>query len=322
MDADFIDVTKSSKHVVVIFFLVILVIAVLGYFLVFKKYTFSVRTIELELGEALPTEIEDYLTKKVQDPKSYTLDTAGVKVDEVGEYTYTITHNKITRKGKVKVEDTTPPEFTLKTLTIEEGSLDYYLGDFLETCEDASDPCLVTLKNKGDEDKFGKIGTYDIEIEIADLYGNKKTAKGNLNVVEKGSYVDPKSQDLEYASNSKGTEDFKGKTYLKLDAAIKKDSEAAGEKMSEISSIDLEAYVKENYVDVTIKSSEIIELYNKSSYIIGYSIEIVLSDGRTVYVEKSKVSTNTDTDTDKDTEESSETDKDKDKNIDNKKEND
>ncbi len=320
MDADFIDVTKSSKHVVVIFFLVIVLIAVLGYFLVFKKYTFSVRTIELELGETLPTEVEDYLTKKVQDPKSYTLDTSGVKVDEVGEYTYTIKHNNITRKGKIKVKDTTPPEFTLKTLTIEEGSLDYYLGDFLETCEDVSAPCLVTLKNKNDEDKFGKIGSYDIDIEIADLYGNKKIAKGNLNVVEKGSYVDPKSKDLEYASNSKGTEDFKGKTYLKLESAIKKDSEAAGEKMSEISSIDLESYVKENYVGASIKSSEIIELYNKSSYIIGYSIEIVLSDGRTIYVEKSKISASTVTDTEDDT--NQEDEKEKDKNSDTKKEND
>ncbi len=289
MDEDFIDVTKSSKHYFIIFFLIIVIIIVLGYFLVFKKYTFSVKTINLELGEELSSEVEDYLTKEPQNPNEYILDISKVKIDEVGEYVYTVKHNNITKKGKVLVKDTTPPEFTLQELTIEEGSVDYYLGNFLESCTDISDPCLVTLKSESDLDKFSIVGTHEIEIEVADLYGNKVSATGHLNVIEEGEYVDPFSVDLEYASNSKGTLDFDGTVYLKLSSAIPKDSDEARDKMSEISSIDLEEYVKENYSKSTIKSSEIIELYNKNSYIIGYSIEIVLNDNKVIYVDKDKI---------------------------------
>ena len=155
MDQDFLDVTENSKKTGFIFVLFVIIIGVLGYFVVFKQVYFSVKNVKLELGEELSENINDYLSKKVIDTSDYKIDISKVKPDEIGEYSYSITYNKIVKKGKVKVVDTVAPTFTLKEMIIEKGSTDYFLGDFLETCEDASKPCLVTLKNEKDEEKFG-----------------------------------------------------------------------------------------------------------------------------------------------------------------------
>ncbi len=299
MDEDFKDVTENSKKMVIIFVMIIIIFALLGYFFIFKKYHFAVRNLEHELGENLSQNVEDYITGTSVKAKNYKLDLSGVNKDEVGEYTYKITYNKSTKKGKIKVVDKTAPKYELQDLVIEEGNEDYYLGDFLLECIDMSKPCLVTLKNNNDEAKFKTPGTHQIKIVIKDLYGNKTDAVGTLKVVPKGTYVDPKSQDLEIASNSKEIENFTGLIYEKLDKALNKDSEEANAKMSEISTVDLEEYVRTNYKDSLLKSSEIIMLYNKSNYVVGYSIELIISENgkeKVVYVEKSKISSSPITD--------------------------
>lgn len=291
MDEDFKDVTENSKKTWIIFILIILIIIVIGYFFVFQKFYFSVKNIKLELGETLTDDVLYYLNKKVPNSSGYKLDISKVKQDEVGEYTYSVKYNNRIKKGKVIVEDTKAPEFTLQPLSVEEGSEDIYLGDFLETCTDYSKPCLVTFKNEKDDEKLSKIGTYTVDIVVSDLYGNKKNAKATLNVVQKGTLVDEKTKDLEYSSNSKGTNEFKGQIYEKLENALKPDSHEYNETISSLSTIDLEKYVQDNFTGYKLISSEIIELYNKSGYIISYSIELKISNGKekVVYVDKNKV---------------------------------
>jgi len=66
----------------------------------------------------------------------------------------------------------------------------------------------------------------------------------------------------------------------------------AEEEIGKVSETDLDAYVKANHKGYEIKSSEIIELYNKSSFIIGYSILLnIEKDGKEkeVYVNPEKV---------------------------------
>ncbi len=290
MDEDFKDVTASSKKIGIILLIVIIGLAFGGYYFVFKPIYFSVRTIEIELGEELPDDVSNYLGSYGGPLSNYSLDTTKVDINTVGEYTYKISNGKMSKEGKIKVRDTEAPTFTLKEMSIEEGNEDYYLGDFLETCDDLSKPCLVTLKNAKDENKFSTVGTHDIEIEIADVYGNKKSAKATLNVIEKGKYTDPRSLDLEYASNSKGTDTFDGIIYKKLDKALDAESHEARDEMNAISTVNLEEYVTTNYPGYRIASSEIIALYNKSKYVIGYAIEITLTNGveKNVYVDPSK----------------------------------
>lgn len=293
MDEDFLDVTQKSKNSGIIFVLVVVAIAVLGYFFVFKKVYFSAKTVKVELGSTLETDVQKYLSKEVKNKEDYKLNLSSVNTNEVGEYSYTITYNKTSKKGKIKVVDTTPPEFSLGTMTIEEGNEEYYLGDVLTTCNELSKPCLVSAKKKSDEEKLKTAGTYNIDITVEDIYGNKKDAVANIVVVPKGQYVDPRTKDLEYASNSQKTDKFNGTIYEKLETAISPSEESARDKLSEISTIDLEEYVNTNYPGYKLTSSEIVELYNKSSFIIGYAIELKISNGteKTVYVDKAKVST-------------------------------
>lgn len=298
MDEDFLDVTENSKKVWIFFIFIVVLIVILGYFLIFRKFNFGAKTVQLEYGSTLSENVEDYLTKKVVNPKDYKLNTSNVNPNEIGSYTYTITYNNITKKGTVNVEDTTPPDFTLQEFIVEEGSETYYLGDFLATCEDVSKPCLVSLKNEKDESLFNKVGTHTIDIVVTDLYGNKKEGQATLKVVEKGSYVNPKTTDLEIASNSREDSSFKGTVYKKLEKALEPNSDAADDVMSEISAIDLEQYIITNYAGYRLVSSEIIELYNKSSYVVGYSIEATISNGteKVIYIEESKVPSNETTD--------------------------
>ncbi len=290
MDEDFLDIKDNSRKIAIIYVIIIIGIVVAGYFFVFKKFYFSLKTVRLELGEALSSEVQDYVNQEITNKKDWKLDISKVKENEVGEYTYTVTYNKTTKKGKIKVADTTAPEFTLQEMTIEEGS-DYFLGDFLLTCEDHSKPCLVSLKNSKDEAKFNALGSHSVDIVVADLYGNKATASANLRVVEKGTYVDPKTLDLEYASNSKGEENFKGKVYLSLEKALNPDDRDIEGKMLEISMIDFDKYVAENYEGYKLSSVEVVQLYNKSNYIIGFAVELKITGekDKTVYVDKDKV---------------------------------
>lgn len=288
MDEDFLDVTNGNKKTIILFVLIVLILIVCGYFFVFKKFYFSAKTVELELGDELSYNVEDYLSKSVSSTRGYKLDLSLVKPNEVGKYTYTITYNKIVRKGKVIVEDTTAPTYTLKELVVEQGNDNFYLGEFLDTCEDPSAPCLVELKNSKDLEKVKSPGEYTVDIVVKDLYGNKSSAEANLKVVEQGKYVDPKSEDLEYASNSLEIKDFKGDVYKKLDKALNPNTDEARDMMINISALDLEKYAKDKY-DMTIKSSEIIELYNKSGYVIGYSIQLTLSNDKKVYVKAGSI---------------------------------
>ncbi|HBA37230.1 MAG TPA: hypothetical protein DCY94_00775 [Firmicutes bacterium] len=289
MDDDFLDVTENSHKIGIIFILVIIVILVCGYFFVFKKFYFSVKNIEVELGEKLSMDVKDYLSKSIKDTHEFKLDISQVNSLEVGSYNYTITHNGQIRKGKIKIVDTTAPVFTLRELSIEEGTEDFYLGSFLATCEDYSTPCIVTFKNSKDEEKLAKVGKHNIEIEVADTFGNKKKATAVLNVVKAGTIVEEGATDLEYASNSLNIEDFKGTVYKKLEKGILSGSEDECDIVSEISTVDLEKYVNINYPGNAIKESTIIKLYNKNSYTIGFSIQVKLSNGETIYIDPTKI---------------------------------
>lgn len=308
MEEDFLDVTEGSKKIGIILTLFIIVIIVLGYFFIYKNFRFDLRTIEVELGDTLSDNVEDYLKGKVQNPHAYKLNLSDVKVDEPGTYTYTVTYNKIKKKGKIKISDTTPPEFTTRDITIEKGAEDFYLGSFLETCEDVSKPCLVTLKNDKDEKYLNEIGTHKLDIVISDLYGNKVDARVNLTVVEAGSIVDEKAKDLEYASNSKDLDSIEEKMYISLEVALAPKSEDANTEISNISKIDLEKYVSTNYEGYKLAGSEIIEVYNKHSYIIGYIIELKITNGteKIVYVDRSKVQSTEVTPSSEETEEEKE----------------
>lgn len=280
MDADFLDVTeKGNKKILFVIIVIILAVLAFGYFFVFQKVHFSLKKVTVELGSEVSTDVNDYLTKKAVDTAGYTLNVKNVDSNTVGEYTYTVTYNKRSKTGKVEVKDTTPPVFTTKEVSVEAGDEDFYLGDMLATCEDVSKPCLVSLKNDSDHDKFATVGTYNIPIYVADVYNNKKEATVTVKVVETGTLVREEETDLVYASASVELENFNNEFYKKLEKAINIDSKEAEDYPAEISTTDWEEYVTTNYEGASLKNAEIIELFNKSGYIIGYALRLTINDG-------------------------------------------
>jgi len=208
MDEDFLDVTAKTNKLYVIFIILLIGLFMFGgYYFLFVKNNFNLKTKKLEIGSHLSTSPATYISKKTIDLKKVKLDLSKVNPKKVGTYKYYATYNGKKHVGEIKVVDTTPPKFTTKELDVEVGDNTFYLGDFLKTCKDYSKPCLVSYKNPRDEKKVNKIGTYNIKIIVSDVYNNKKETEVTLNVVEEGTLEENNStydfEDLDDSSIKK-----------------------------------------------------------------------------------------------------------------------
>ena len=290
MDEDFLDVTKNNNKVIfAVLLIIIIALLSLGYIFVYRPHHFGLKTLTLEVGDSLPTDINDYLKESVVDTSLYKLDLSRVKTDEVGTYDYYIMINKNKQSGKIRVVDTKAPEFTLKeNFKIEENDEDFFIGDVIESCSDLSLPCLVNFKNEKDANAIKNVGTYNIAIVVSDIYKNKSEALVKIEVLKKGSIVREEELDLVFATSSSELPEFKGEYYIKLDKAIKAESDEVRDAASEISAEAIEEYVKTNYPNNTIKNSEIVSMYNKSGYVIGFVIKVSLNNDRIIYIPSNK----------------------------------
>lgn len=289
MDEDFLDVTSSgNKLIAIIFILVIIAISIFGYFFVFQKYHFSLKDVDYEIGESLNEDINHYLKKSVVDTSGYKLDLSKVKNTEIGTYSYKVTYNNRTKKGIINIKDTTPPVFSTKELSVEVGDDNFYLGNALETCEDASMPCLVTFKNESDESKLNTPGTYSVDIVVSDIYKNKKETNIILIVVPEGSLETSENMDLEFSKSSAEIPYFNGEYYIKLEKALEDESEEVEDLIEEISTDMIDEYVKNNYSGYNVKNTEIVKMYNKDNYVIGIVVKVTISNGteKIIYMRK------------------------------------
>ena len=195
---------KAQNITSVIVVVVILILGVFAYYF-FNKNTeadFTVKTINIELGESLPTNTLDYVNPAnvfkvgifdfskwfskdkggkgvTVNDMEYSLNTSMVKVDEVGEYTYKVTHSNVTKEGKIIISDTTPPDIELKDVHIMEGG-SYTPQSFVSSCKD-----LSGCRYEYEDDKMANItkpGSYNdgISITAIDPYDNKVTKKVTL----------------------------------------------------------------------------------------------------------------------------------------------
>lgn len=278
MDVDFQDVTeKPSKFTIILFVCVILLIVVLGYFLVHKKYHFNVKDIKLEQGEAPSENVNDYLTRKVKNTEDYKLDINKVDSKHIGKYTYKVKLGKITKKGTVEVVDTTAPTFKTRTLTVEVGDENFYVGDFVYDCKDQNTPCITKFKKDKDKDVINEVGTHDLSIEVSDVYNNSKEADVKLIVVEKGKLEE--NMDMEYDSTSVDGFNFDGEYYLKLNSAIIGGNEQDEKNLMEIASLNWLKYAEKTYPGYNLKNTEVISIYNKNKYVIGYVVRLTIDNG-------------------------------------------
>lgn len=290
MDPDFLDVNKNNSKLVV-FAVIVIIMALLafGYFFIYSKYTFTLKTIKYEIGTPLSEDVNYYLRKKQVDTSGYKLDLSAVKSDEIGTYEYKIKYNRITKKGKIKIVDTTPPEYKVKDLVeIEAEDENFYLSDMLTSCIDNSMPCFVSFKNEVDEEKLNVPGEYKFDIVVEDLYKNKSNASVNVKIYEKGSLVKEEEKDLTFSSSSSELPDFIDEYYLKFEKAIKDDSDELEKTIADITAESIEGYINSNYPGYKLVGTEIVKMYNKSDYVIGIVVKLTINNGsnKTIYMKK------------------------------------
>lgn len=130
----------------------------------------------LELGEELPNA---YTLSGGKTGAVYDFGSADGSFDEPGEYEIYIVYGGRRVKVKLIVADTKPPKADFLVLDLHQGT-EAAAIDFFKNVTDASEYTAKFTKNNI---KPQELGTYAVEIELSDKYGNKKNYEANVNVV-------------------------------------------------------------------------------------------------------------------------------------------
>lgn len=266
---------SNSKNVFIKCLICLFIVGIIiGIFLFYKnKNTISLKTITIEVGETLSSNIDDYLKNGHKYKNDYKLYLDGVDTTKVGEYNYKVKYNKHTKTGKIKVVDTTKPIVQLDNITIGINE-EFNPNVLLVKCEDKSLPCNVSFAQDSDFDLLKREGTYNIEFNISDSEGNitKNSAKITVSATE--TLSSKMTNDLEYYSNSENDDTIEHIFFEKLDKAINEDTLEFEGMIQEISATDFNEYVEGD-----IYSTKLITAYNKYGYVIGIQVEVTFKDG-------------------------------------------
>ena len=287
MEEIYIEETNKKiifKYILVILFVFGLIIG--GYIYFHSNNILRLKRVTVELGDKLPEDLEVYVKNKIQNINDYKLSLLKVPVnnegntDEVGEFKYSVKYGSQKKNGKIIVKDTKAPVVEVKELTIGVNEK-FMLDDFVTSCEDLSLPCKVTLKTNSDEKLFGKIGTYEIELRIRDMYGNSVIKKVKLNVSKTESLSASKENDMEIVSISPKYSDYDGTITFKYEHAVNEETLDESDEYSAY--LDL---VSKDYSEINdnVYEQEILTLYNKYGYIVGFTVRLAYNDGTIEYV--------------------------------------
>lgn len=296
MDGEFYFEESNPKNVKITILVIILIIGGLigGYF--YYKNTSSLRlvkNIEYSVGEEVSTDPLDYIKNRNFDIEDLDLDISDIPVEDnkaskIGEYNFVVYYNNKPKKGKLTVVDKKPPVVETESITIGEGE-EFELDELLTKCEDDSKPCNVSLKNQSDEDKFKTAGEYTFTLVVEDRAGNKTETDAKV-IVKKGyKRENVKKQDLTIHHTDPSYDDWNKQMMIKFDEGIdeeKLDSDEKYNDLLELTSEDLSIYLPEEYSNSTITDTEILYVYNKYNYIIGFAVKVKLSSGNSIYLTK------------------------------------
>lgn len=266
---------SNPKHVFIKCLICLFIIGlVIGVFLFYKnKNTISLKTITIEVGDTLSTNIDNYLKNGHKYKSDYKLYLEDVDTTKVGEYSYKVKYNKHTKTGKIKVVDTTKPSVQLDDITIGINE-EFNPNVLLVKCDDKSLPCNVSFAQDSDSDLLKREGTYNIEFVISDSEGNKTKSSAKITVSATETLSSKMTKDLEYYSNSENDDTIEHIFFEKLDKAINEDTLEFEGMIQEISAVDFNEYVEGD-----IYSTKLITAYNKYGYVIGIQVEVTFNDG-------------------------------------------
>lgn len=284
---------KKTKLIIVV---IILIISVLFVALLYYRnlYTLNVKnTVTYEVGEKLDKNVLNYLENKVIDEYDYRLNLNGVPtkdgiLNKVGKYTYKVKYKSITKKGTIEVVDTKPPVVEVTSLTVGVKE-DFELDEFITKCEDYSKPCNVLYKNEKDEHLNEKAGDYTFNIVISDVYNNKVTKRVKLEVKKNYSREKIKKKDLKVDHIEPDYKDWNNEmilTYSEGVDANKLDEDSRYTYLLDLAGGDLSIYLPSEYMTNVIEEAEIIFVYNKYDYVIGFAVRVKLDNGKVLYLTK------------------------------------
>lgn len=273
---------QSKKHIFLKCLLFVFILGVIvGVFIYFKyKNTIQLKNIDVELGNSLSHDVNDYLKSGKRFANEYKLYLDGVDVNTIGKYSYKVKYNKHTKTGYINVVDTKKPEVNMDD-SIEIGVNDEFDPTILiNSCKDKSLPCTASLKNDSDYEKIKNIGTYNIDVKVSDTVGNYVIKKVTVVVSENGNMSNKVSNDLNYYTNSEKDDTIGHVLFVKLDKAINEDTLEYEGLIQETSTLDFNKYVEGD-----IDSTKLITAYNKYGYVIGLQVEVTFTNGQKKLIE-------------------------------------
>lgn len=197
-------VTKRDKVTFIIVVIITILVLGGGGYLIYNygylnnPYNFKVKNLAFEIGTELPGSAATYVTSPLTiDGMSFKVDTSNVK-DEVGTYSYTVTHKGVTKTGTIKIQDTVGPTVTFKdNLQFVTGST-ITKDDLVASCEDVSN-CTYELSQAIDTSTTGK---QTITIVAKDDAGNTSNPTVTINLIDVAKTITCTSAGIKDAANT------------------------------------------------------------------------------------------------------------------------
>lgn len=286
--------SPKRVRVICVILLILFTIAVLSFIYIRKTYTLTVKSkVIVELGSEVSYDIKDYVDNKIKSEDDYSINLKGVsikdnKYDLPGEYTFKIKYKSITKKGKIVVKDTTPPNVEVEDVKV--GINEIVEPDsFIKSCEDYSRPCIVDVKGDQIEDLVKKEGTHTVNLVISDQYENKVTKTASIIVKKNYSREEELRSDLKIDHINEDVDDFKNVIYIKYSKALfdeELEDDEEYQNLVDAATSSLYNYLPEAYKLNRVDDFKIIPVYNKYNYVIGVAIRVTLDNGMTMYLSK------------------------------------
>lgn len=293
---DFYYEGTSPKRVKIIcgILVILFIIVVVAFIYIRNTYTLTVKSkVVVELGSEVSTDIRNYVENKVADEDDYTLNLKGVsisdnKYDLAGEYSFKVKYKSITKKGKIIVKDTTPPEVEVEDMKVGVGET-IEPDEFVKSCTDYSRPCNVEVNGDAIEELVKKAGTYTVNLIVSDQYNNKVTKSARLEVKKGYSRISMIQSDLSIHHIDEKADDFNNVMYIKYDKALSPHDFEHNEEYQKLASAatsSLYNYLPEEYKLNRVDDFLLFPVFNKYNYVVGVAIRVTLDNGKTMYLSK------------------------------------
>lgn len=282
---DFYYEESNPKHVFVKCLIILFIIGVaIGMFLYIKSTdTFKLKNININLGEKLSNNVEDYIDGNIKNISDYKLYIDDVDANKVGEYTYKVRYNKHVEEGTIKIVDNKKPIVTPSEDIIIGINEELDLNMLISKCVDDSLPCRVTLKRDNDLDKLKKEGKYKIDLVVSDAVGNKTNITVDITSSSTETMSSLQINDLNYYTNSENNDSIEHTLFIKLDKGLSEETHEYESLIRDLSITDFSEFVSD---DKEIYDVKLITVYNKYSYVIGFQVLATFTDGTKELLEK------------------------------------